>query len=279
MVQSAVNCFRSAAPRVRPNRRAPRQRVHLLGAVHRHAVLKLAHTDSLVRSATAAWGSWCNRASSLMCIAPPRSSRTCSGLTHPGPEPARRRPSDSTTIRRSRSAAPKAASDPITARLDQYCTTPRSWACCASPWTAPTKPLQFARWTDAGVYFVTRMKDNAVYAVVDERDVPVHRNIHSDAIILLTGPQAQQVSASASAHRRVGRGARAGDRAAHQSPRATTVAGIQGAGRSLFFKALKQNLRVKSFVGTTENARAPALSAPAQVAAPPLDSGVVALQS
>ena len=46
---------------------------------------------------------------------------------------------------------------------------------------------QFARWTDAGVYFVTRMKDNAVYAVVDERDVPVHRNIHSDAIILLTG--------------------------------------------------------------------------------------------
>ena len=50
---------------------------------------------------------------------------------------------------------------------------------------------QFARWTDAGVYFVTRMKDNAVYAVVDERDVPVHRNIHSDAIILLTGPQAQ----------------------------------------------------------------------------------------
>ena len=80
---------------------------------------------------------------------------------------------------------------------------------------------QFARWTDAGVYFVTRMKDNAVYAVVDERDVPVHRNIHSDAIILNADrpPGAEQVSASASAHRRVGRGARAGDRAAHQSPR------------------------------------------------------------
>ena len=50
---------------------------------------------------------------------------------------------------------------------------------------------QFARWTDAGVYFVTRMKDNAVYAVVDQRDVPVHRNIQSDDIILLTGAQAQ----------------------------------------------------------------------------------------
>ena len=41
------------------------------------------------------------------------------------------------------------------------------------------------------------MKDNAVYVVVDQRDVPVHRNIQSDDIILLTGAQAQQVSASA----------------------------------------------------------------------------------
>ena len=51
---------------------------------------------------------------------------------------------------------------------------------------------QFARWTDGGVYFVTRMKDNAVSAVVDERDVPGHRNMQSDAIILLTGAQAQR---------------------------------------------------------------------------------------
>ena len=68
--------------------------------------------------------------------------------------------------------------------------------------------------------FVTRMKDNAVYAVVDERDVPVSpqhplRRHHSPD----RRPGAEQVSASASAHRRVGRGARAGDRAAHQSPR------------------------------------------------------------
>ena len=35
------------------------------------------------------------------------------------------------------------------------------------------------------------MKDNAVYVVVDQRDVPVHRNIQSDDIILLTGAQAQ----------------------------------------------------------------------------------------
>jgi len=30
----------------------------------------------------------------------------------------------------------------------------------------------FSSWTEPGIYFVTRMKDNAVYDVVDERDVP-----------------------------------------------------------------------------------------------------------
>jgi len=30
----------------------------------------------------------------------------------------------------------------------------------------------FSSWTESGIYFVTRMKDNAVYDVVDERDVP-----------------------------------------------------------------------------------------------------------
>ena len=44
----------------------------------------------------------------------------------------------------------------------------------------------------------TRMKDNAVYTVVDERDVPVHRNLRSDNIILLTGaPHADWPSPSA----------------------------------------------------------------------------------
>jgi len=51
---------------------------------------------------------------------------------------------------------------------------------------------QFARWTEDGVYFVTRMKDNALYTVVEERDVPQNRNITSDEIIVLTGTQAEQ---------------------------------------------------------------------------------------
>ena len=87
----------------------------------------------------------------------------------------------------------------------------------------------FARWTEAGVSFVTRMKDNAVYEVIEERPVPLHRTILSDEIILLTN---------------------------HLEFGAPTLADIykQRWQIELFFKALKQNLRVKSFVGTTENA-------------------------
>jgi len=51
---------------------------------------------------------------------------------------------------------------------------------------------QFARWCEAGVFFVTRMKENAVYDVVEQREVPKYRNILSDEIIVLTGNQAQK---------------------------------------------------------------------------------------
>ena len=35
----------------------------------------------------------------------------------------------------------------------------------------------FSNWTEAGVYFVTRMKDNALFEVVEEREPPKNRNI------------------------------------------------------------------------------------------------------
>ena len=49
----------------------------------------------------------------------------------------------------------------------------------------------FAYWTDAGVYFVTRMKDNTRFEVVEERRVPQNRNIVTDQTIRLTGVGAQ----------------------------------------------------------------------------------------
>ena len=35
----------------------------------------------------------------------------------------------------------------------------------------------FAEWTEAGIYFVTRMKDNAQFEIVEEHAVPQHRHI------------------------------------------------------------------------------------------------------
>jgi hypothetical protein len=117
----------------------------------------------------------------------------------------------------------------------------------------------FGRWTLAGVFFVTRMKDNAAYAVEAEFQAPVNRNIRTDQIIHLTGVQAQ-VDCPGPLRRVIVWDA--------ENEReivlltnlldfgATTIAAIYKDRWEieLFFKALKQNLKVKSFVGTSSNA-------------------------
>jgi hypothetical protein len=45
----------------------------------------------------------------------------------------------------------------------------------------------FGQWTAQGVYFVTRMKDNALHEVVGERKVPQNRHILKDELIELRG--------------------------------------------------------------------------------------------
>ena len=117
----------------------------------------------------------------------------------------------------------------------------------------------FGRLTDEGVFFVTRMKAGALYEVLENRPVPQNRNVLADQVIRLTGsgasekcphplrrievldPETGQVLVFLSNHLEFG---------------ATTVAAIykERWQIELFFKALKQNLRVKTFVGTTANA-------------------------
>ena len=118
---------------------------------------------------------------------------------------------------------------------------------------------QFGRWTEAGVYFVTRMKDNAAYKVVERRTIPQRRNILSDEIILLTGTGAQKKCPHRL--RRVVVWDEENEREIvlltnHLDFGATTIAEIykERWQIELFFKALKQNLHIKSFVGTSENA-------------------------
>jgi len=117
----------------------------------------------------------------------------------------------------------------------------------------------FTRWTVAGVYFVTRLKENAIFTVEAEFAIPEKRNIRSDQLIQLTGVQAQ-LDCPGPLRRIV-----VWD-ADHQREivlltnlfefGCTTIAAIykERWKIELFFKALKQNLTVKTFVGTSENA-------------------------
>jgi hypothetical protein len=117
----------------------------------------------------------------------------------------------------------------------------------------------FARWSMAGVFFVTRLKDNAAYEVVAECEIPKNRNIRADQLIRLTGPQAQidypdllrrTVIWDAENQREIVLLTNLLDFGS------TTIAAIykERWKIELFFKALKQNLTVKTFVGTSENA-------------------------
>lgn len=117
----------------------------------------------------------------------------------------------------------------------------------------------FARWTEQGVYFVTRMKDNAIFEVIEEHPLPQHRNILKDQTIRLTGGSAQEKCPHRL--RRVEIWDPEQNRALvfltnHFGFGASTVAAIYKDRWQveLFFKALKQNLKIKTFVGTSANA-------------------------
>ena len=117
----------------------------------------------------------------------------------------------------------------------------------------------FCRWSEEGVYFVTRQKANAVYEVVEKRKTPRKGGILSDEIIRFTGWQAKRDCPHRL--RRITYHDSASDKTLtfltnhlHFGP--TTIARIYKDRWQieLFFKALKQNLKIKTFVGTSANA-------------------------
>jgi IS4 transposase len=118
----------------------------------------------------------------------------------------------------------------------------------------------FSRWTAEGVWFVTRMKQNADYEVISEQEVPQHRNILKDQIIWLPGAPLK-ADGNPELLRRVEvwdekKPASIVLLTNHLQFGATTIAAIYKDRWQieLFFKALKQNLKVKTFVGTSANA-------------------------
>jgi len=117
----------------------------------------------------------------------------------------------------------------------------------------------FSDWTERGVYFVTRLKETAIYTVMENLRVPRNRKILCDQYIKFTGTGAQKKCNHVL--RRVVVLDEEHDREIvlltnHLKFGATTIANIYKDRWQieLFFKALKQNLKVKTFVGTSENA-------------------------
>ena len=118
----------------------------------------------------------------------------------------------------------------------------------------------FARLTDLGVFFVTRLKTRTAYDVVQAHDVPSRGGGGADEWSSLSSPQSAATYEPGLPLRRVEVALPEGERLVfltnHLGLGPTTIARIYKDRWQieLFFKALKQNLRVKTFVGTSANA-------------------------
>jgi hypothetical protein len=116
----------------------------------------------------------------------------------------------------------------------------------------------FAKLSRDGVSFVTRLKSNAVVEVIEDRPLPENRNIRRDQIVFFPShaapseeyffriveawdPEQQRSFVLLTNHLEFG---------------STTIAAIYKDrwAVELFFKAIKQNLKLKTFLGTSPNA-------------------------
>ena len=117
----------------------------------------------------------------------------------------------------------------------------------------------FGRWCEAGVHFVTRLKSDAVYRVIDWRIVPLGGNVLSDELIVLDSIRGRK-ECPHTLRRVVVWDAVNGREIVLLTNHLGFAAGTIGRiykerwQIKLFSRALKQNLKVKTFVGTSENA-------------------------
>jgi Domain of unknown function (DUF4372)/Transposase DDE domain len=116
----------------------------------------------------------------------------------------------------------------------------------------------FASLIKQGVYFVTRLKENADYGVVEELAIPQRRGVLRDQVIFFYKPAQAGIDAY---FRRIEFYDEEHDRVlvfltSHTGLAAATIAAVykERWQIELFFRALKQSLRVKTFVGTSAQA-------------------------
>lgn len=109
------------------------------------------------------------------------------------------------------------------------------------------------------IFFVTRLKSNAIYKVVKRHPVLMNKGLTSDQTIILTGVGAAKdcsIQLRCIGYRDQETGKQYVFLTNHFKLAAKTIADIYKARWQveLFFKQIKQNLKVKSFVGTSKNA-------------------------
>jgi hypothetical protein len=117
----------------------------------------------------------------------------------------------------------------------------------------------YSSWTDRKIWFVTRMKSNACYRVVERRAPVERRRILADETIAWTGFYARQNCPQRLRRIVVWDQVKEEEIVLltnHMDFAASTIAAIYKDRWQIeiFFKTLKQNLKVKTFVGTSENA-------------------------
>jgi len=118
---------------------------------------------------------------------------------------------------------------------------------------------QWGQWTKQGIYFVTRLKKNADYQIIKSKKVPRNKHILKDQLIKLEGFYSKSkcpyylrlVQIWDAEKERMLTFVTNNLKLA-----AATIAAIYKDRWQieLFFKAIKQNLRIKTFVGTSFNA-------------------------
>jgi hypothetical protein len=118
---------------------------------------------------------------------------------------------------------------------------------------------QFSNYCDKGIYFVTRLKKNAVYDIISERKTDKYENINYDRTIRMTGfytgkdcPQKLRIIESYDPD--TDKTITLLTNQYNWSPRTVSAIYKDRWQIEVFFKTIKQNLKIKSFFGTSKNA-------------------------
>jgi hypothetical protein len=117
----------------------------------------------------------------------------------------------------------------------------------------------WAKWITQGMFFVTRLRHDLKIKIIEERSVPKNRSIRRDQLISLSSLQGQKECPFPLRRVEVWNPEKQETIVLltnHLTFGASTIADIyrQRWQIEVFFKTLKQNLKIKTFVGTSENA-------------------------